>query len=213
VSSNRIIMCVVATAWVASFSAAPASAQTFDQRVFFTFSGPVELPGVTLPAGKYIFRLPDPMSTQNVVQVLSDDGTKSHGIFFTAGAYRLEPAPQPEIRFMETPAGTPPAVRAYWNQGETSGHEFIYPKEHARRVANTSKQPVLTTTSHTTTTEQTNTPSIVRLSADGSEAKVDAGTKPAPSAPIGPAQPGSAAPASIEIPRVVVVLVPVAGGR
>jgi hypothetical protein len=67
-------MCVVVIALLAPFTASPASAQNFDERVFFTFSGPVELPGVALPAGKYIFRLPDPTSTHNVVQVLSGDG-------------------------------------------------------------------------------------------------------------------------------------------
>jgi hypothetical protein len=213
VSRNRISMYAVVIATVALFTAAPASAQPFDERVFFTFSAPVELPGVTLPAGKYIFRLADPTSTRNVVQVLSGDGMKSHGIFFTLGAHRLDPAPQPEVRFMETAAGTPPAIRAYWNVGQTLGHEFIYPKEQARRLAKASKEPVLTTAAQTTTAEQTNTSNIVRLSADGSEAKVNAGSKPTPSAPTGTPQQGAVAPTSIVIPRVVVVLVPEASSR
>jgi hypothetical protein len=206
-------MCAVAIALVTSFAAAPAFAQTFDERVFFTFSGPVELPGVALAPGKYIFRLADPTTTHNVVQVLSGDGMKPYGIFFTIPAQRLDPAPQPEIRFMETPAGTPPAVRAYWNAGETTGHEFIYPKEQARRLAKTSKEPVLTTAAQTTTTEQTNTSNIVRLSSEGNETKVNADSKPTPSAPTGTAQQGEVAPASIVIPRVVVVVVPTASSR
>jgi hypothetical protein len=213
VTRNRIFMCVVVIALLAPFTASPASAQNFDERVFFTFSGPVELPGVALPAGKYIFRLPDPTSTHNVVQVLSGDGMTTYGIFFTLGADRLSPAPQPEIRFMEVPAGTPPPIRAYWNAGHTTGHEFIYPKEQARRLAKTSKEPVLTTAAQTSTTDQTNTSSVVRLSADGSENAVKAGSKPTPSAPTGTAQPGEAAPESITIPRVVVVLVPAASDR
>ncbi len=39
--------------------AAVAHAQPSDKRTFFTFSRPITLPGVTLPAGKYIFRLTD----------------------------------------------------------------------------------------------------------------------------------------------------------
>ena len=42
------------------------------ERSFLTFSAPVELPGVTLPAGTYTFRLADTPS-RNVVQVLSRD--------------------------------------------------------------------------------------------------------------------------------------------
>jgi hypothetical protein len=214
-STNRSCMFAIANAiaLVASLNAASASAQTFDERVSFTFSGPFELPGVALPPGKYIFRLPDPTASHNVVQVLSGDGTKSYGIFFTLGAYRVEPPPQPEIRFMETPAGAPPAVRAYWNLGETMGHEFIYPKEQARRLAKTSKDPVLTTAAQTTATDQTNTSNIVRLSGDGKETTVNAGSKPTPSAPTGTPQQGAAAPESIVIPRVVVVLVPAPGER
>ena len=79
------------------------------------------------------------MVSHNVVQVLSGDGTKSYGILFTLGAYRVEFAPQPEVRFMETPAGTSPAGRAYWDVGQTMGHDFIVPKEQARRRAKTSR--------------------------------------------------------------------------
>ena len=39
---------------------ATVSAQTADRRTIFTFNGPVTLPGVTLPAGQYLFRLADP---------------------------------------------------------------------------------------------------------------------------------------------------------
>jgi hypothetical protein len=145
--------------------------------------------------------------------VLSADGMQSYGIFFTLPIQRLDPAPQPEIRLMEAPPGAPPPVRAYWNGGETTGHEFIYPKEQARRVAKNSKQPVLTTESQTTKTEETNTSNLVRLSSDGKESKLKAGDKPSPSAPSGTAQQGEAAPESIAIPPVIVVLVPAASGR
>ena len=37
-----------------------AHAQPSDYRTYFTFSAPVTLPGVTLPAGRYLFRLADP---------------------------------------------------------------------------------------------------------------------------------------------------------
>jgi len=58
--------------------------------------------------------------------------------------------------------------------------------------------------------DQTNTSNIVRLSSDGKETKVSENAKPTPSAPTGLSQQGAAAPASIDIPRVVIVLVAVA---
>jgi hypothetical protein len=211
VSKNIVSFGAIAIALLGSSAAATASAQPFDERVFFTFSAPVELPGIGLAPGKYIFRLADPYSTHNVVQVLSADGMKSYGIFFTVPASRVEPAPEPEVRFIETPAGAPPAIRAWWNAGDSTGHEFIYPKEQARRLAQSSRQPVPTTESQTATTEQTNTSNLVRLSANGQETKLTAASKPAAVAPSGTPQQGQVAPSSIDIPRVIVILVPAAG--
>ena len=92
-------------------TAATVSAQPLDKRTLFTFSAPVTLPGVTLPAGQYLFRLADPDSSARAVQVLNADGTKPYGLFFTIPAERLEPASSPEVHFMETAAGTPAAIR------------------------------------------------------------------------------------------------------
>ena len=57
---------------------APVSAQPLDQRALFTFSGPVALPGLTLPAGQYLFRRADPHSSSKVVPVLNADGTNAN---------------------------------------------------------------------------------------------------------------------------------------
>jgi hypothetical protein len=61
-----------AVALLACFMTGAASAQTFDKRTVFTFSGPVALPGVTLPAGQYLFRLADPTGDRKVVAVLRE---------------------------------------------------------------------------------------------------------------------------------------------
>ena len=60
-----------------------AEAQPADYRTYFTFSAPVTLPGMTLPAGKYIFRLADPDSSRKVINVLSADGKKSLAMLHT----------------------------------------------------------------------------------------------------------------------------------
>ena len=51
------ILCGVTCAAMLACVAGTAAAQPPDKRTFFTFSGPVALPGVTLPAGQYLFRL------------------------------------------------------------------------------------------------------------------------------------------------------------
>jgi hypothetical protein len=179
--SVALLACVVAT---------PSTAQTLDKRTLFTFSGPVAMPGVTLSAGQYLFRLANPESGRNVVQVLSADGTKPYGMFFSMRAERVEPAATPEVRFMETAAGMPAAIKTWWYPGERSGYEFVYPKEQARRLAQGASQPVLTTQSPTTTTEQTNTSELTRISSTGQETNVSADSTPTASNPGGASQQG-----------------------
>ena len=105
--STRVFGLACAVAVFVCLMAATASAQPLDKRTLFTFSGPITLPGVTLPAGQYLFRLADPDSSAKVVQVLNADGTKPYGLFFAISAERLEPASSPEVRFMEPRRGRP----------------------------------------------------------------------------------------------------------
>jgi hypothetical protein len=77
---RKALRSACAVAVVACLMAATASAQTVDKRtLLFTFSGPVGLPGVTLTAGQYLFRLADPTGSRKVVQVLSPDGKTPYG--------------------------------------------------------------------------------------------------------------------------------------
>jgi len=142
-----VIGLTLATAVVAVLAPPAAFAQSVpeDKRVFFTFSGPVAVPGVTLPAGQYLFRLPTKIASgeRHVMQVLSADGRNSYAMFFGISANRSDYPTKPEIRFMETAADMPPAVKTWWYPGDKAGYEFIYPKEQARRLAKGTGQPVL----------------------------------------------------------------------
>jgi hypothetical protein len=197
--SKRVRCGLVAIAAIVCLTLPRVLAETFDERVFFTFSGPVALPGVALAPGKYIFRLGNPDTSRNVIQVLSADGKMPYGNFFTRTVERSTPASKPEVRFMETAAGAPPAIRSIWYSGQRTGREFIYPKEQARRLAKDSKEPVLTTQAQTTTTEQTNTADLSRISSGGQETRVTPENKTSAAEPTGTAAQGEVAPASIVI--------------
>ena len=173
-----------ALAILAGLAPATASAQPADKRTYFTFSGPVDMPGVALPAGRYVFRLANPDTSRNVVQVTSADGKRVFGMFHSFPSERVTPANDSEIRFMEASAGAPPAVKTWWYPGERTGYEFIYPKQQARRIADRTRQAVLTTKSDTTTTEQTDTTDLTRVAPGGSETA--ANTSAADSAPASP---------------------------
>jgi hypothetical protein len=85
-------------------------------------------------------------STRHVMEVTAKDSTnKNYGHFITISAERPKPSQEAELRFLETPAGQPAAVKTWWYPGERTGREFIYPREQARRIAQRTNQPVLTT--------------------------------------------------------------------
>jgi len=126
-------------------TAGRAEAQPADYRTYFTFSAPVTLPGITLPAGKYIFRLADPDSSRKVINVLSGDGKQSLAMLHTIPNQAMTPPKDAEIRFMETSAQVPPPIKSWWYAGKAIGYEFIYPREQALKLAQATSEPILTT--------------------------------------------------------------------
>ncbi len=197
--STKVRSLVCAVTWLALTT--PAIAQTpIDKRVLFTFSAPVTLPGVTLPSGKYLFRLPNAMTTRNLVQVLSEDGMKSYGNFFAISAHRPVVPEKPEVRFMETPASMGNAIRTWWYPGDRTGFEFIYPKEQARLLAKGATQSVLTTQAQTKTAAETATDELTRISSTGQETNVDMKASPVSSAPTGDVAGGEVASPTLVIP-------------
>src|ERR1700757_540994 len=69
-----------------------ASADEWDQKTIFTFSGPVEIPGQALPAGTYVFKLSDSQSDRDIVQVFSKDEKHLYGTFLSVPDLHLQPA-------------------------------------------------------------------------------------------------------------------------
>jgi hypothetical protein len=163
-----------AAAMSMTLSTAPARAQgPIDSRTEFTFNTPVELPGVTLPPGTYVFRFADATTSKNVMQVLAKDSTnKTYGLFLTISAQRPKPSDEAELRFLETPAGAPAAVKTWWYPGNTIGREFIYPKSQARRLAQATNTTVLTTHAENVTNEQMQSADLAYISPSGQESAV-----------------------------------------
>ena len=113
---------------VGALNAATAAARPLDKRTTFTFTTPFSILGVTLPAGSYLFRLVDDTRGRDVIQVLSADGQTPYAMFFSLRTLRGEPVNTPELRFMETAADMPLAIRSWWFPNDTQGYEFVYPR-------------------------------------------------------------------------------------
>src|SRR4051812_37037048 len=108
-----------------------------------TFSGPVDVPGITLPAGTYRFELADPTTSRRVIRVSDKDGSKSYGMFISLPNQRMTPTDKPVVMFKESAAGAPPAVQVWFYPGESYGYEFAYPHDQALKIAKATHQSVL----------------------------------------------------------------------
>ena len=104
------------------------------ERTFLTFSGTVEMPGLTLQPGTYVFKLADAAS-RNVVQVWDKDEKKMFGHWTFVQAERPRVTEDTVVMFRETREGATPAVQFWYFPGEKVGKEFIYPKDQAERIA------------------------------------------------------------------------------
>jgi hypothetical protein len=135
-------------ALVALTAPAPASGigVTYDKLAYLTFNAPVQVPGATLTPGTYRFHLTNENTSRNVLQVLSNDGVIVYAMFNTIPDSRTKLTPDPDVTFLETPAGVPPAVRSLFYGHEYGGYECVYPKGGPNRIPEVVTQPEITYT-------------------------------------------------------------------
>jgi hypothetical protein len=176
---SLLIICTAALVSALVSGTAAAQDNNPNQRTYFTFSAPVELPGKTLPAGTYLFKLVDSPSNRHIVQVFDKDEKQIHATTLAVPAQRLEAADEPEVRFMEVAANQPAAIRTWWFPGRTIGHEFIYPKDQATRLAKGAKSPVLTVATDASTAETMRDADLARINESAETSTYSAEQTPA----------------------------------
>jgi hypothetical protein len=140
---------VFTAAFLAAATSVSAQDSNVDQRTYLTFSGPVQMPGVTLPAGKYVFKLA-PTALHNVMQVFDGEEKRIIGQWFFVPVERTNEEQaradgKPVVMFREMPEGVTPAVHYFYYPTDLRGKEFIYPKEQALKIAAATHETVLAT--------------------------------------------------------------------
>jgi hypothetical protein len=89
-----------------------------------SFSTPVGLPGVSLARGIYMFRYLD---GRNAIQVLNAEGTVSYGLFVPTTIRRSGAVHDAAVWLIPPSAeGGPRRVQALFEDGRSTGSEFIY---------------------------------------------------------------------------------------
>jgi hypothetical protein len=129
-----------------------ARADEWDKKTTLTFNEPVQVPGITLSAGTYVFKLAD-TSDRTIVQIWNEDETSLITTILAIADYRGETPDKTIVTFDERPAGQPEALKAWFYPGDNSGVEFVYPKQRATELVQANPQPVLSDTTDATPRE------------------------------------------------------------
>lgn len=134
-----------------------AAAETSRQELTFTLESPLEIPGTSLPAGKYLLRR-EQSSGHPIVRIFKGDGTTLVNTLIGIPVELQTASDDSVIAIYETADGAPPALRALFFGGDPVGIEFVYPMERAKTLAKQSGETVVTAknaTSPNPTTEPT----------------------------------------------------------
>jgi len=91
-----------------------------------TFSRPIALPGVVLPAGSYVFDVAGQTALDVVVVRAKDSGKVFYmGFTNTVERPRNMSVGNP-IAFGEAPANAPRPISTWYEIGNRTGHQFLY---------------------------------------------------------------------------------------
>jgi hypothetical protein len=123
---SRIATCVVAAAVLLALTTAHGQASVAPHANRLTFRTAVTLPGVTLPAGSYVFERALP-NTMNLIRVTNAAGSQVYFMAFTEVVDRpVSLRPNQLVTFGEARLGRPTPIEAWYPLGEPKGHRFIY---------------------------------------------------------------------------------------
>ena len=137
-----------------------ARADEWDKKTKLTFNEPVQVPGTTLPAGTYVFKLADGDSNRTIVEIYNAEETKLITTVLAISDYRLKMPGKTIVSFDERPVGQPEALRAWFYPGDNAGVQFVYPKQRATELAEANQQPVLSVREDLTDTASMKTAAV-----------------------------------------------------
>jgi hypothetical protein len=120
-----------------------AHADQTNQETTVTFSQPVQIPGRVLPAGTYVFVLPDEATDHFQVRIFDADRSMLIATLLTISAERSQPTDSTVFGFAERGSTQPEAIVTWFYPGETTGHEFVYQKPLRQELASAKQVTVV----------------------------------------------------------------------
>ena len=115
----------------------------WNDRTILKFSSAVMVPGATLPPGSYVFELADSSTNRNLVRITNQETNDVITMTQAVPIKRAEASDDVIVQFNPTDGTVPAAIKSWFYPGSEYGHEFVYPEEQARRIAERTKTVVL----------------------------------------------------------------------
>jgi hypothetical protein len=119
-----------------------AAADAWDKKTVLTVDQTILVPGATLQPGKYVLKLVESQANRYMVRFMNEREDEVITTVLAIPNWRLKPTGDTQFMFWETPAGNPPALRAWFYPGDNFGQEFAYPKGLAAKIATRATEPV-----------------------------------------------------------------------
>ncbi len=119
-----------------------AKATLEDKKTVLTFDNPVEVPGVVLPKGRYVFKLMADQADRHIVQIFDANERHLYATVLGIPAERTKVSDTSLITFEQLDPKSPEAVEAWFYPGEQFGTRFVYPMTRAKELAKTSHRHV-----------------------------------------------------------------------
>jgi hypothetical protein len=120
-----------------------ARADQSNQATKVTFNRPVQIPGRVLAAGTYWFILPENLTEHDQVRIYNADQTVFYGTVRTINAERRQTTDKSVFTLAPYDSAQPHAIITWFYPGDTSGHEFVYPKQVSRELAKAKQTTVV----------------------------------------------------------------------
>lgn len=126
----------------AALSPRTLRADDWNKKTLMTFSDAVQVPGATLPAGTYVFKLAESNADRYIVQIFNERENHIYATALAIADIHLTTSGKTLVSFYEAPVGQPQPVKAWFYPGDNIGREFVYTKHEAALIAAVGKETV-----------------------------------------------------------------------
>ena len=124
-----LILCSV----LLCIAAAPvAQADPWNKKTIVMLNESLQIPGMVLEPGTYVFKLADSQANRHIVQIWTGDEQYLITTIMAVPAYRQQPSEGSVFHLDERPVDAPMALREWFYPGDNTGQEFVYRHRYSR---------------------------------------------------------------------------------